>query len=448
VDQELHHELRPKRVEHYRDEAKALLRAVRGGDAVAARRAQDALGDRVHDRFVLADALHAVAREHGYRSWPAFKHDAEAKQAGAVRPVYRVGAFGQKTYAAWADRLLVAAREREQDALLRLRQHVPRLSTEDDDTIAAHATEADARVCLAREYGFRTWTELAEATDRARETHYSRLPPDLPWKQAEAAIRAGDAERLRALLRQHPGLEHEDPGMTLIVAAAQPEAGRVPREVVDVLVESGSGLDDALCIAACFNKPEMVGWLLDAGAHPQASAGVSPLQSAAYHGSREAADVLVARSGIVPDVFYLAGAAGDASRLTSWFDADGRLRPEALRDRPNFSDVGWPGRAVRQDLDDVLAEALALAAHLGRTEACAFLMDHGASPARAPLYGLTPLHFAASMGRSETVRLLVARGAPLDARDGLHDGTPLDWARHNGHRGLLRLLGDRGPETT
>jgi hypothetical protein len=32
-------------------------------------------------------------------------------------------------------------------------------------------------------------------------------------------------------------------------------------------------------------------------------------------GSREAADVLIARTGIVPDVFYLAAAAGDVVRL-------------------------------------------------------------------------------------------------------------------------------------
>ena len=128
----------------------------------------------------------------------------------------------------------------------------------DDAAIATRATPADARVCSAREYGFRTWAELAEATDRARRTHYSRLPPELPWKQAEAAIRAGDAERLRSLLDQHPGLELEDPGMTLLAAAAQPEAGSMPREVVDLLVEAGSALDDPLSIAACFDKPDLV----------------------------------------------------------------------------------------------------------------------------------------------------------------------------------------------
>jgi hypothetical protein len=173
---------------------------------------------------------------------------------------------------------------------------------------------------------------------------------------------------------------------------------------------------------------------------------VSPLQSAAYHGARAAADVLVERTGIVPDAFYLAGAAGDLDRLARWFDADGRLRPEAGDQRPNLSDVGWPGRAIVDDPADVLAEGLALAAHLGRTEACAFLLERGADVARAPLHGLTPLHLAASAGRLETAELLVRRGAPLDARDGLHEGTPLGWAMHNGQRDprLLELLGAAG----
>jgi ankyrin repeat protein len=448
VNEDLHHELRVKRVGQYRDEAKSLLRGIREGDPKAAGRAREVLGGRLRVRFVLADALHVVALEHGYRSWPAFKN-ALGQQAGA-RPVYRVGAFGRDAYADWADRLLASVQHGDPDAAGRLRQRVPRLADADDDAVKARVTRADARLCLAREYGFRTWIELAEATDRARDAHYSRLPPELPWKRAEAAIRTGDAQALRSLLRQHPGLEHEDPGMTLMVAAAQPEAGQVPREVVDVLIETGSALDDALSVAACFNKPDLVGWLLDAGADPRASPGVSPLQSAAYHGSREAASVLVTRTGIVPDVFYLACAAGDLARMEQWFDAAGRLLQQAMNDRPDFSDVGWPGRAVRCDPRDVLAEGLALAAHLGQTQACSLLLDRGADPARAPLYGLTPLHFAASTGRRETVSLLVRRGAPLDAEDQLHNSTPLGWALHSGHRdrGFVVLLGATGQEAS
>jgi hypothetical protein len=59
--------------------------------------------------------------------------------------------------------------------------------------------------------------------------------------------------------------------MTLLSAAAQPEAGNVPREVVDALIEVGAELDVPLNLAACFNKAEMVGWLLDAGADAAAT---------------------------------------------------------------------------------------------------------------------------------------------------------------------------------
>ena len=342
MDQELHHELRPRGVEHYRREAKALLRAVRRGDPAGAARARDALGDRVGDRFVLADALHVVAVEHGHRSWPAFKHDAEAAGGRPVRPVYRVGAFGQATYAAWADRLLAAAQRSEPDATQRLRAGVPRLRDDDDAAIATRATQADARVCSAREYGFRTWAELAEATDRARRTHYSRLPPELPWKQAEAAIRAGDAERLRSLLDRHPGLEREDPGMTLLAAAAQPEAGSMPREVVDLLVEAGSALDDPLSIAPCFDKPDLV-----------AGSGRAALTRPLFPPSRRsrappsrlppAADVLVRRAASSPTPSHLAAAAATSTCRQDWLRVeDGQLRPEVRLSTSRMFVLAWP----------------------------------------------------------------------------------------------------------
>jgi hypothetical protein len=433
VDQELHHELHRAGLDEHRRDAKRLLRAFREGDSAALERARAALGDRARQRFVLADALHVVAVEHGFRSWPAFKHETEARATEGVRPVGRIGASPSATYAGWAERLLGDARGGEPDAVARLRARVPRLAALEPEALVAEASATDAQVCLAREYGFRTWSELADAADRAHETHYSRLPAESPWKRGQAAIHAGDAAALRDLLHRHPGLEHEDPGGTLLGAAAQPEAGAVPREIVDVLVEAGSEIDVPLNLAACFNNADMVGWLLDAGADPAATHiwGITPLQTAAYHGSREAADVLVARSGVLPDALYVAAAAGDIELIEAWFDHDGELRAEALALRPHLADVGWPpAPPPSHDPADVLAEALACAAHLGRTEACELLLDRGAEVARAPLYGITPLHFAAATGRRSTVALLVARGAPLGVRDGRHGTTPLDWALH------------------
>jgi hypothetical protein len=54
-----------------RRDARLLRRAVARGDVRARERAAAVVGPRVDDRFVLADALHVVARESGAPSWPA-----------------------------------------------------------------------------------------------------------------------------------------------------------------------------------------------------------------------------------------------------------------------------------------------------------------------------------------------------------------------------------------
>lgn len=58
-------------IDRLRREARSLLRAVRSGEQTAHDRATKVLGTRLHERFVLADALHVVACEQGATSWPA-----------------------------------------------------------------------------------------------------------------------------------------------------------------------------------------------------------------------------------------------------------------------------------------------------------------------------------------------------------------------------------------
>ncbi len=57
----------------YRREAKRLVKHYRAGDPVVRARAEALLGDR--DRFLLSDAQHLLAREHGYRTWAELKSD-------------------------------------------------------------------------------------------------------------------------------------------------------------------------------------------------------------------------------------------------------------------------------------------------------------------------------------------------------------------------------------
>jgi hypothetical protein len=58
-------------LEHYRKDAKRLLRAFNANDSEAVSRADQALGQRASARFQLSDAQHVIAVELGYRSWPA-----------------------------------------------------------------------------------------------------------------------------------------------------------------------------------------------------------------------------------------------------------------------------------------------------------------------------------------------------------------------------------------
>ena len=75
----MHQELptRPD-VEHYRKQAKALVRAYRGGDPAATARAASVLGARARKRFQLSDAQYVIAVEHGFASWAEFRHACEA----------------------------------------------------------------------------------------------------------------------------------------------------------------------------------------------------------------------------------------------------------------------------------------------------------------------------------------------------------------------------------
>ena len=65
------------------------------------------------------------------------------------------------------------------------------------------------------------------------------------------------------------------------------------------------------------------------------------------------------------------------------------------------------------------------------------LLDAGEDPNRYnPVGGhshSTPLHQAALAGHLDVAQLLVERGARLDLKDVMWQGTPADWAQHQGN---------------
>jgi hypothetical protein len=452
---ELHHTLPASElVEYHRKAAKELLRAVRASDAAAQRRMRDALGS-VPAEPRLADAQRAIAREHGHGSWGAFRREIERQAEASTRSVARIGPGAPERYEQRAAALLASLEAGDERAVRRLRAHVPRLAGKPD--LAGQTTIADARLVIAREYGFPTWHGLTEGLREESEAwQRARRHPELV-ANALAAIRAGDAATLRRLLDDEPGLVHVEVGAggSLLGEVAQPDvfgsalghALGVDRECVDLLIERGSDLDGPLNLAACFDRLELVELLLAAGGRTDERGihGVTPLETAIYHASRASADVLAAIE-LVPDAPWVAAGAGRVDRLERFLAAAGGLTPDAYANRPNPADVGWLHRLpARDDAQDVLDEALVHAAQNERPDAVAWLLDHGADPDACPYQGCGAVHLAAAFGAVESMRLLIAAGADIERRNELNGDNAVGWAEYvlarerPGDRGVIAV---------
>ncbi len=74
-------------LEHYRREAKELVRVHRAGEGAARERAVRVLGER--GRFLLSDAQFVLAREHGFGSWAELRRAVESSPLDALAAVER-----------------------------------------------------------------------------------------------------------------------------------------------------------------------------------------------------------------------------------------------------------------------------------------------------------------------------------------------------------------------
>jgi ankyrin repeat protein len=88
--------------------------------------------------------------------------------------------------------------------------------------------------------------------------------------------------------------------------------------------------------------------------------------------------------------------------------------------------------------------ALALAAQHGHADVVRVLLDAGEDPNRYNPEGhhshSTPLHQAIWSEKLDVVQLLVERGARLDMKDLVYEGTPLGWAEYGGKKEIAEYL--------
>jgi ankyrin repeat protein len=96
---------------------------------------------------------------------------------------------------------------------------------------------------------------------------------------------------------------------------------------------------------------------------------------------------------------------------------------------------------------DEIQNALGMAVINGQTNAAHLALEAGADPNRfLPVHAHSlPLHQAALDENLELMELLVARGARSDIADKLWNGTPLDWAIHQGKDRARAWLEQLGP---
>ena len=430
-----------ERLDYHRKAAKDLLDALRADEPGARDRLAEALGS-VPNEARLADAQRAIAREHGYASWAAFR-DAIARQADQpARSVARIGPEDPSRYHAAAQGLARRLADGDQSAIARVRAHVPRLARSSDADLTAYVGIGDTKLVIAREYGFQTWRALTEGLRDELAAWQRARRPDLAVTAALDAIRAGDSDQLAQLLDAEPALVHVEVGAggSLLGEVAQPDvfgtrlshALGVDRRCVQLLIGGGSDLDGPLNLAACFDRVELVELLLAAGARVDARGiwGITPLETGIYHAARASVDMLAAVA-IVPMAPWTAAGAGRVELLEQFFNERGGLTPAAYEHRPNPADIGWLHRLpALENPQDVLDEALVHAAQNDRPDAVAWLLEHGANPNACPYQGCGALHLAAAFGADAAVRVLIAAGAEIDRRNQFNGDNALGWAEY------------------
>lgn len=156
-----------------------------------------------------------------------------------------------------------------------------------------------------------------------------------------------------------------------------------------------------------------------------------------------------------PVAFGAAVELGNVDAARRWLDEG--LDPNTTADRigTGLMIAAWEGNQAMMELflargADVNAtnrhgeQALLLAAWRGRTEAVRWLLDHGASINRTGKEW-SALHYAVFAGHGEIARLLMERGAEVNAR-APNDATVLMMAAREGREELAKRLIDAGAD--
>ena len=266
---------------------------------------------------------------------------------------------------------------------------------------------------------------------------------DKKFHPAIKAIKAGDVERLRALVaeeaelatsrstRSHPTLLQ----CLVLDGNGKPNA----REMAEVLIEAGAELDEPLVAARSIDNRPVAELLLDRGAAIDGTGGWTVLEEALYWNSQNVLALLLERGAKVQNLRTAAGL-GRTDLIRNYFDENGKLLPEAGK-------IHWPfGERVNawpQDQQGIINNAFVYACMHGHIDAAQLLLDKGAEINAVPAgfdYAGTGLHYAALNGHRAMIEFLLDHGADKTVTDTKVGSTAAGWAEHGKHPEVLDLL--------
>jgi ankyrin repeat protein len=289
---------------------------------------------------------------------------------------------------------------------------------------------------------------------------------DAKFHPAIAAIKSGDIDGLRALLRQDPSLAtaRSSRSHPTLLQCLTLDAIDVPNKVkmAQLMIDLGAEIDGPLGAAASIGNVEIGALLLDCGAALNGAGSWSPLEEALYWNNQGVIDLLLARGASVHNLRIAAGL-GRMDLIESVFQDDGTLKPEAGK-------IDWPfgepqesnlNRKIKDKLQakidswsddpqDIINNALVYACMHNHIDAARLLLQKGAQINSIPPgfdYSGTGLHYAALNGHRAMVEFLIQQGANVNVKDTKVHSTPAGWADHGGHAELKNYLDEIAGQT-
>jgi len=213
-----------------------------------------------------------------------------------------------------------------------------------------------------------------------------------------------------------------------VVAAGRQQDWADPELPIFDMGGYGTGARFLLWIAIQKNDRALAEWLLARGANPHAAPPhahslpqISLYRYAMLEGRQDIAELLLRHGATRDDV------TGD--------DEEALVAALARLDRKRVA-------AIVGDHPEYLRSShlLIAAAERNRTDVVALLLDLGASVSAQDETGRTALHAAAASDARAVAQLLLERGADANIRETRYGATPLGFANHYDHRGMIDLL--------